>query len=326
MKINTRLIFIGLALILFLSALSACGESGTDTTTPPEASPTVFGEPSLTAKPTQEPTPTPPVPPYDPLTDPKIYWGTELDKCSLGYMGGHIWNGWRLEELLLHAEGDQPIAFHIFATVFFSGPNDQYYPNIDIDRIVIPNELDRDGTLMNLVSEYSRTETPEARSDAYDQILTFLQSVFDEWTIRLDNEEARIRTELYLEIAKERGFDPDTATWEEKRSAESEVTRRIENDERYWFYRNEREEVESLRDLRRKFLLQFEDFYIEDMRQVMIERGFIPVYETLAENPVPGRIEGSFMGTFVGTATQIKEAVTLIKDYEAYIFALAVKP
>ena len=58
----------------------------------------------------------------------------------------------------------------------------------------------------------------------------------------------------------------------------------------------------------------------------MIERGFIPVYETLAENPLPELTEGRFYGTFIGTAAQIKDAENLIKDFEAYIFDLAVKP
>lgn len=325
MKMYIRVISVGVLLILLLGALTACGEHGADITESPEMTHT---EDILSLEPTSVPTKNPEStePSYDPLNDPNVHWGTELDKCGLGYLGGHIWNGWQLDELLLQAEDDQLIAFYIFGAVFYSGAGDQYYPNIDLDCMEIPEELDRDGTLANLVLEYSHAETQETRSDIYYQMLLFFRSVYDEWTTRLASEEVRIRAELYLEIAKERGFDPDAATWEEKRSAEAESTKRIEEDERYWLYRSECEAVELWVDLKRRFLLQFEDFYIEDMRQVMIDRGLIPVYKTLAENPLPDRTEGNFLGTFVGTAAQIKEAKNLVEGYEAYIFALAVKP
>ena len=333
MKLHIRLTAMGLVLILLLGTLSSCGKPGAEHTAPPEETPSVSvtptstPEPVLTSTPEPEPSPEPVEPNYDPLTDPNVYWGTELDRCPVyGYLSGFIWKGELLENLLLQADDDQLIAFHIFGSTFFSGINDLHYPDIKLDDMNIPEELNPDGTLTNLVLEYIHAESQAVRSELYSQMELHVWNIYNEWIERLDLEEARIIDELLLEILKERGVDPDTAAQGEKQNVKMEARQRIKYDERHQEYRNERDATETFIVVQREFFLQFEAFFVEDMRQVMIERGFIPVYKSLTENPVPERTEGRFYGTFIGTASQIKDAENLIKDFEAYIFDLAVKP
>lgn len=297
-------------LILVVFFLSACGGSPADQSEAPSRSET----PAVSVTAESDP-------PYDPLTDSAVRWGSGTDKCPvLGFMTEHIWFGTQLEELLQQAEDDTLIAFYI------SGMRGPYYPAIDPDRMEIPEKLDLDGVLTELTAEYARAETQEQRYELYVQINDFLTPAPYASTQELRSEEQRLWAELCAEITREWGLDPNTWTAEESAAVWQETDARLLKNERYQEIQREREAIRAWNDLADAFQRQFEVFYIEEMRLVMAERGFLPVYASLEEDPDPGSVQGYFFGTFIGTAAQIRNATDRLQDYEGYMFVLAHKP
>lgn len=331
MKLKNRLSAMGLVLILILGTLSACGEQGTVSATPPAETPTGSVEPTPTPSPDQtpepEPKPTPELsePLYDPLTDPNVYWGTERDMAIVyGFLSKHVFLGWKLEELLQQVDDDALIAIEVSGMDL----NTDYGPEIDPEHMEIPEELDLDGALTNMLLEYDRAETREARLGVYARMLEYLWGVQNELYAELERMEAQVKAELEQEIWQELGTNPETATKDEAWSVRQRASIRFsgndwENEE-YW---QVHETYESLNSCRGEFLEQFTVLYIEEMRQLLADRGIIPIYGSLTENPCPSYIvPDRFFGTFVATAAQIKSMREQVAYYEGYHFVLAIKP
>ena len=277
MKIYTRLISMGLVLVLLLGTLSSCGKPGAEHTAPPEetpsvsVAPTLTPEPVLTPTPEPEPSPEPVEPTYDVFNDPNVLWGefqrfyaykVHLEDCSSAVVTS------RLEETLAIATGEHLIAFEMeskggYATSFYN----QIYPNniapIDVNRLNMPELLNPSNVLRKMVEsmeDYTQTQ------DVKHYLTTF-------YGLYVSATSGEMR-ELILDEFYER------EAWRESSPEQDRIRHDIFKE-----FMEEDEYFRDLHDRHARYLSIFNEFWYswcaqqyEYIRAWMIDRGFIPVY------------------------------------------------
>ena len=274
MKIYTRLISMGLVLILLLGTLSACGKPGAERTAPPEETPSVSvaptptPEPVLTPTPEPEPSPEPVEPTYDVFSDPNVLWG-EFEGYKVYNWGDFgTETSALLDETLASATDENLIAFALeprggYFTSFYT----LIYPNniapIEVDRLNMPELLDPSNVLRKLVEsmeDYTQTQ----------DVKHYLTTFYGSYVAATYNE----MHELILDELYER------EAWRESSPEQDRI--------RYEIFAEFMEEDEYFRDLHdrhARYLSIFNEFWYswcaqqyEYIRAWMIARGFIPVY------------------------------------------------
>ena len=323
-----KLLAMGVVLILLLGILSACGQQGAEHTAPPEETPSVSvaptpdPEPVQTPTPEPEPSPEPTKPPYDVFSDPNVLWGEELDIPPLLESALYrVTFSLRLEELLQQVNEDTLIVFHV------TGHRDSaYFTTIPPEGMNIPEELDQDGELTALVSEYNCAETQEDRGAIYYRIFAFLRSNPYGYPSSISREIDQFPLKTRYEIYDEWGLNPAELSWDEEAAVRKEIKSRLSESEEYKELQRLLEAAYAWEDISVLFRRQFEEFYIEEVRSAIMGAGLLSIYPSIAETPRPSFAQQEFFGTFVGTAKEIKCLESVITDNGGFTFLLAVKP
>ena len=328
MKLEHRLTGMGLVLILLLGTLSACGKPGAERTAPPEETPSVSVTPTLTPElvptptPEPEPSPEPVEPTYDVLSDPNVLWAVELDFHPLGESIAHnVLFAPQLEALLQQVDDDTLIAVHVAGKRSFD-----YFPEIPIGIMDIPEELDRDGTLTKLVTEYAHAETHEERGTIYFEIRVFLSRNPYGYASQISMEIDKFSYQIRAEVLDEWKLDPTTLSQEYEVAVIEEVNQRLSENEQYRELYLLLEAASTWDKCSELFRGQFEDVYVEEVRSLIMDYGLVSVYPSIIETPRPSLTPEYFFGTFVGTVAKIKCLEPALADSGGFIFSFASRP
>lgn len=332
MKIYTRLISIGLALIVFLGALSACGKQGAVSPTPPAETPTESVEltpaPSITQtpEPVQTPTPEPelsPEAPYDVLNDPNVIWGENrayidwfIDQST---PAGYIDIDPLLVETLDSSTDDTLIAFALEPKgSYFATLHGKLFPvnlaPIDANRLVIHQDLDPDGALLALINEINEYQN-------INNVIDYMDKFSSEYIVP-------IHDEIYREIIPI--AETYTTSGEDYETAKKRAFVDLLATDEYFVDLHNR--YDYYLDIKNDFWYSWATQQYEYIRMWMVERGFIPVFsleqadeaanvkEAVCCNYIEGERFEPFLHfqevakVFVGTKQQICELFQYVKE------------
>lgn len=298
--------------------------------------PTHEPEPTPTPEPAPEvtPTPEPTEPPYDALSDPDVVWNEAVWD---GSSGDESWDlstamSWTLE----NCEGDDTrFAFRLTPMM-----TSALY-EIDASKVIIPDGLDPDGELLELLRSFCAGEAEKSELSAHfrsmqEEVGAIREKMLDIKWATMD-EMGKVPPQNILE--------PMSGEYGEYMT---ELKERLLSDEEFSvLYQEYAEKANMLSAF-------FGSFYVQEwifVRERFCQRGFIPVYteynaqyfdywtyaeryqpadgwlEFLAYSPTSIRqfVAGRLL-TFVGTKAQILDMENKLGKGEAYMVSPANKP
>lgn len=349
MKINTRLISIGLALTLFLGVLSACGEQSAEQTTPPEELPTASTEPIPTQAPTAEPvlTPTPEPEPspetdeptYDVFNDPNVLWGENEEVAGVNtyFTAGYVFISELLASTMNSASEGNLIAFALYPMGFrHMSTNDGVSAHpidmapVNVDELAIPDIFNESNVLYELI----------ASVDAQIQTAPVDNYMYNFYVGQIKPLKRELQQMILDVLEAEYGESPTKEIYQN--NVATIALELLETDEHF----------RELYDQYHLYYYAYEDFWfswitqqILWIRSMMEDRGFISVYSTeeafAAANaqerwsplnqaeyfdPIGAFSDLAFV--FVGTSQQIEDLRDYIREQavDAYTFISVGKP
>ena len=262
---------------------------------------------------------------YDVFSDPNVIWGEEDTPLggTEGYSFGRVHYGQRMTETMDAATDENLIAFWVYD---FQSPKNY---QVDISSLYIPESLNMDGILTELLQKYDNAEDVQGRQEIRYEISCYfieLTGTSDAYKgadlakygflLDIFLEKQTIFFTYYNEIVREWDCREDHSTeTREKVYAEAEF-RAMEN-ERYRELTAAEAYYDHLRELTEELQNEWGRLIDKNTRSIFLDRGFSPVFNenTLSQ----GVYSSEQLLMFVGTKQQILALESEIEKNELII-------